>query len=692
MERCIDFKELTMGVCYYPEHWDKSLWENDLLRMLDCGIRVIRIADFSWSKFEPAEGSFTFEFFDGFLALVQKVGMKVVFCTPTAGPPAWASEKYPEILNATKEGVPYRHGSRRHYSYNSPKYTELAATIVEKLAEHYGHNESIIGWQIDNEFNCHVDEFYSESDTRAFRSFLRDKYVTLQALNAAWGTAFWSQTYTSWDQLCVPCTVPADATNPHESLDYFRFISDSVCRFAGMQSRILRRLIAPEQFVMTNGLFRNVDYHRLVRESLDFITYDSYPNFAYTLGTDLKDPTNLNDRKWSRNLSEVRSISPLFGIMEQQTGAVGWNTGIAAPMPKPGQMTLWSMQSVAHGVDYIGMYRWRTCTMGTEIYWHGILDYNNKDNRRLGEIREIHNKFEKIKAVAGAKYQASFAVVKEYDNIWDTQYDLWHQRVENESSKAWFNAAQLAHIPMDYLYIAEDTALEALQSYPLLVYPHATIMKRKTADLLKAYVESGGTLLFGCRTGYKDETGKCVMNAMTGAAADLCGADLSDYTFVGPDDDKVYISWDNERLEATVFNDVPEPFSDTADVLGVYENNYYKGQPGLTVNRLGKGKAYYFGGAFTENTAAIFLKKLGIENPFRKWIDVPLECELAVRAKGGKKYLFVLNYANKPVTICLKTPMPDLFAGGQAAGQVELQKYETKVYLADGIGNSPQNP
>lgn len=680
MAKSIDLKNLTMGVCYYPEQWDSSLWESDLKRMLDSGIRAVRIAEFAWNKFEPVEGQFTFDFFDAFLSVARKFGMKVIFGTPTAAPPAWAAENYPEILNATKDGVLYRHGARRHYNYNSPKYIELTKAVVEKLAEHYGHDDAVIGWQIDNELNCQLDEFYSESDTAAFREFLKVKYVTLSALNKAWGTAFWNQDYTDWNQVYVPRKTSEDSTNPHEVLDYIRFISDSLCRYAGMQSRILRSLISPNQFITTNGIFGNVDNHRFVRESLDFMMYDSYPDFAYALDADPKHSDDLNDRRWSRNLTETRSLCPNFGVMEQQSGAIGWNTRMEAPMPKPGQMTLWSMQSVAHGADYVSFFRWRTSVMGTEIYWHGILDYNNRDNRRLAEVRDIHGKFEKIRSVAGAKYQASFAVVKEYDNVWDAQYDVWHKRVEEESQKGWFNASQLTHTPMDYLYIQEDTALEELRKYPLLVYPHATILKEKTADLLKAYVQDGGTLLMGCRTGYKDETGKCRMDYITGAAADICGVDLSEYTFLGPNDDKVHVQWGDTAVEAAVFNDVLEPLGDTVEVLGVYDGNYYKGKPGLTVNKLGKGKAYYFGGAFSEETAALFLKNLGVASPFTALIDAPAECELAVRGKEGKKYLFVLNFAHRPVTVGLKQPMLDLFADRREEGKLELKEFETKVF------------
>lgn len=198
MSQSLHMKGIELGTCYYPEHWDEGMWKTDLERMNESGIKTIRIAEFAWSKFEPTEGIFDFQFFDKFLELVRNTSIKVIFCTPTATPPAWLTEKYPEALNATIDDVLFRHGARRHYNYNSKIYQQLSGRIVEEIAKHYAKHPSIIGWQIDNELNCELDVFYSESDTIAFREFLKQKYGALELLNKAWGATFWNQTYTAW--------------------------------------------------------------------------------------------------------------------------------------------------------------------------------------------------------------------------------------------------------------------------------------------------------------------------------------------------------------------------------------------------------------------------------------------------------------------------------------------------------------
>lgn len=680
MRQIVNGKEMVLGTCYYPEHWPENLWEEDLERMLECGIQVIRIAEFAWSKVEPYEGVFTYEFFDRFLDLAREKGMKVIFCTPTATPPAWLTEKYPEVLNGTIDGVLFRHGGRRHYNYNSPVYQEKTRIITEAFASHYGPHPAVIGWQIDNELNCERDEFYSESDTAAFRVFLQKKYGSLDKLNEAWGTTFWNQTYTDWKEVHIPRTTPSNNTNPHEVLDYTRFISDSACRYAKLQSDIIRKYVKPGDFITTNGLFSNLDNQRMAGESLDFIMYDSYPNFAFTKENYEKFSATLQDRMWSRNLTEVRAVSPNFGIMEQQSGANGWNNRMAAPTPKPGQMTLWTMQSAAHGADYVSYFRWRTCTMGTEIYWHGILDYSGRENRRLREVREIHRKCQAISEAAGSRYEARTAVLKDYDNIWDAQLDIWHGDVDRLSQQSLFLAAQKSHTPMDYVYLREDTTAENLKKYQVIFYPHPVIVNPQRAAILEEYVEAGGCLVLGCRSGYKDMTGKCVMDRLPGLFAKISGTDIPEYTRVNPDDEPVYIDWDGIRLEAAVFNDQLEPLTADAQVLGRYENCYYAGSPGLICNVLGAGKVYYFGAAFTEETARVFLEKLGAASPYADVLELPWECELAVREKDGRKYYFVLNYKKTPVKIQVKEALVDLYTGETVSGQVELEAFGTKVY------------
>lgn len=677
--KLINGKSIDLGVCYYPEHWDKSLWAEDLDRILASGLRTVRVAEFAWSLIEPREGEYTYEFFESFLNLAQEKGMQVIFCTPTATPPAWLTEKYPEVLNADIEGHLIRHGCRRHYNYNSPIYRKFCRNIVEKSASHYAKHPAIVGWQLDNELNCETDTFYSESDTIAFRHFLQERYGSLEELNKAWGTVFWNQTYTDWQEVYVPRKTIHNSPNPHQLFDYYRFISDSACSFAKEQADIIRKYCKEGDFITTNGMFGNIDYQRMEQESLDLLMLDFYPNFAYCLD-DYNQLDPMKDRHGSRNLAEVRAVSPIFGIMEQQSGANGWNTRMEAPTPRPGQLTLWTMQSIAHGADYVSYFRWRTCTFGTEIYWHGILDYSGRENRRLREVARVSEMVNSLQDVAGSVYHAKVGILRDYDNIWDSRVDRWHERVEAVSQNSLFIALQQAHVPFDYIYLESHPTLESLQQYEVLFYPHASILTKERMALLEQYVAGGGKLVMGCRTGYKDLNGKCVMEYLPGLAAKVTGTDIPEYSFVAPDDGKVMVDWNGVKIEAAVFNDLLAPVGDGAEVLGTYVSSYYAGTPALVKNSFGEGEAYYFGGAFALDTAAVFLEKLGVAQPWSQVISLPESCELAVRRKEGRYYLFVLNYLPEPAEIILKKELTDLLEGGNASGHLQVEGYGVKVF------------
>lgn len=676
--KSIKLDKLTLGVCYYPEHWPESLWEEDLDRMLSYGIEVVRIAEFAWNKFEPEEGKFTFEFFDRFLALAEKKGMKVIFCTPTATPPAWLTTKYPEVLNAKEDGTLLRHGLRRHYNYNSPQYQEFTKRMVEQLASHYCSHPSVVGWQIDNELNCECNVFYSEADQIAFRTYLKEKFKTLDAFNEAMGTVFWNQTYTDWDQVYLKQPTTAGNRNPHLALEEKRFISYSAIRYCKLQSDLIRKYKPEQQFITTNGIFGHLDSHEMTEEALDFITYDNYPNFSFAMDSNPKEKGCLNDRGSAWALTRARSISDNFGIMEQQSGAGGWDTRMLQPMPKPGQMRLWTFQSIAHGADYISFFRWRTCWVGTEIYWHGLNDYSNEPNRRVAELGQIHEEVKKLQMIAGSKYQAKIAMIKDYDNEWDGEEDRWHGPLDWFSNDGWFKASQRTHTPMNFIYLqdnqAHKTSLEELIPYDCIIYPHATILTEETANLLTAYVKQGGKLILGARTGYKDKYGRCPMQAMPGFASELCGVRVSDYTLLGPGDDQEWAVWDGEEIEAPVFNDVLEA-RDGAKVLAAFKGNYYDGQPALVSNQVGKGTAYYYGAGFSEKTATVFLKKLGVAGTYDEFLELPEEVELAVRKADGVEYFFVLNFMPYEMEAVIKKPMRNLLSGQMVEGKIKLENY-----------------
>ncbi|WP_339800625.1 beta-galactosidase [Paenibacillus sp. FSL R5-0744] len=677
MKKPVATEKFELGVCYYPEHWPESMWEDDYRRMRELGFTIIRIGEFAWSIFEPVQGEFQFGLFDRAIDLAHKHGLQVVLGTPTATPPAWLTHKYPEVLNVTYEGVTLQHGMRRHYNYSSPKYRELCARITEQMAVHYGNYPGVVGWQIDNELNCEISEFYSESDHKAFREWLQQKYVTLERLNEAWGAVFWNQSYSDWSQVYLPRPTPSPKQpNPHQALDEKRFISDNTISFAENQADIIRKL-APKQWVTTNGLFGHLDSHELTDELLDFFSYDSYPQFS-TIFYDPNERNPLNDRGWGLSLSVVRSISPNFCIMEQQSGPGGWVNRMDMPSPKPGQMRLWTYQSIAHGADMVLYFRWRTATMGNEIYWHGINDYHNQPNRRVREAGQIGQELAGAgQALIGTRNQANVAIVRDYANEWDGEYDVWHGPFMWKSNKEWYKALQQKHIPNDVLYLRKKTTLEELARYDVLIYPHPAIMTDETASLLDEYVQQGGKLIFGCRTGYKDERGQCYMRPFPGAARDLCGITVEEFTMVKGSRQPTTISWSGAAEGVTGaddFNDILQIEDDSVEVMAVYASDYYAGKPAVTRNRRGKGEVWYYGAVFNEQAASIIIDQVSLQSPV-DWLVLPEDVELQVRNGTSSSYTFLLNYSEAPVAIHLHETKMDLLSGTTLSGEVTMEGF-----------------
>ncbi|GGG03400.1 beta-galactosidase [Paenibacillus abyssi] len=681
--KSIGLNQLQLGVCYYPEHWPESMWEDDFRRMRELNLSIIRVAEFAWSIFEPEEGEFRFELFDRVLDLAGKYGLKVIMGTPTATPPAWLTQRYPEVLNMSLEGVTYQHGARRHYNYSSPKYRELCARITERMAEHYRDHPAVVGWQIDNELNCEINIFYSDADHAAFREWLKVKYGSLAKLNEAWGAVFWNQTYTDWQQVHLTRPTVSNSPNPHQALDEKRFISDNAISFAKLQADILREK-APNHWVTTNGMFGHLDSHELTDRTLDFFSYDSYPQFSTIFPGNDENP--LLDRAWSLNLTHTRSVSPNFCVMEQQSGPGGWVNRIEMASPRPGQMRLWTYQSIMHGTDMLLYFRWRTATVGTEIYWHGINDYHNRPNRRVRELRQISQELASLgSSIAGTKYRAEIAILRDYDNLWDGELDNWHGPLDKQSVRSWFKQLQYRHIPVDVLYLRKHTAVEDLLAYKTLIYPHAAIMTDQTAQLLTEFARRGGKIIFGARTGYKNTDGHCNMAPFPGPVADLCGITVTDFTLIKGTVQPALLKWsaapevswnvEMSEMKAEGFNDILQVEDPSVEIVAAYASDYYAGAPALTRRKQGQGEAWYYGAAFSEPVVDALIGLLGLQSPLAGWVLLPPQVETGIRSSGETDYIFLLNYGANPAEIKLAQETNELLGGETLNGHVEMPPY-----------------
>ena len=305
------------------------------------------------------------------------------------------------------------------------------------------------------------------------------------------------------------------------------------------------------------------------------------------------------------------------------------------------------------------------------MYWHGILDYDNRDNRKLAEVKEFGRLLRSLDPICGADNVAAFALLKDYDNEWDARLDAFHRRIKKYSEAEIFAASELTHTPYDAVYITDETEARDLSRYPVVLYPHPVILTEKRAALLKAYVAQGGTLIVGCRAGLKDARGQAVMLPQPGLLRELTGTDVRDFTFTSPSGDS--------DPDMPVWNDILSPLDGTA-VLDTYRTSYYAGEACLTEHRFGQGRVLHLGSAFSRNTVRRLLDMTGVIEPFSAWVTAPKGVELVMREKAGRRFIFALNFQQCEQKITLKKPSALLYTGERAVGDVTLPPFATAVY------------
>lgn len=374
---------MYLGVDYYPEQTPRALWEEDFRLMKELGVNVVRLAEFAWSMMEPEEGVYDFSFWDDVIERLSAEGFDIVLGTPTATPPAWLCTKYPEILPVDENGVMISFGARRHYTVHSETYQRLSVKITEEMAKRYGQHPRVIGWQTDNEYGHEKsDRSYGDVDRAAFQRWLENRYGTLDALNEAWGTVFWSQTYTAWEQIPVPRKVYQEH-NPSLLVDFDRFCADGYTYYNKLQVDVLRRYIPEDVFITHNLVYSDMAVNQQqMAQDLDYVAFDNYPVWG-----GLPEPNRFEKMASDHDLCRSSKQGKGFWVMEQLSGAQGWSK--IGYLPRPGHIRLWTYQAVARGAEAIVYFRFRAAHFGTEEFCHGIIDHDGKPKRKFEEVKQI---------------------------------------------------------------------------------------------------------------------------------------------------------------------------------------------------------------------------------------------------------------------------------------------------------------
>lgn len=585
---------VTTGIYYYPEHWNENQWERDIKKIADMGFEFVHLAEFAWYKMEPEEGKFNSVWLDKVVDLCVKNKLKVLMCTPSATTPTWMRVNYPETFIMESHYIRSENGTRGLGSITNPKYRAFVERIVTELAKRYGQNKNVIGWQLDNEPPAIPD--YSPSSQEAFRLWLRNKYKNVDALNTAWGAAFWSQWFNNFDQVIIPnpSLVGWWGNNPHALLDFKRYLADAQAEFLDFQATALRNSISKAQYITTNytAICTGADPRRT--KKMDFASYTAYPNGGSNNIGEIG--FRLGDSKAVLFAAEYyKSVGGVSGVMEMQPGPVNW--GSYNPLLMPGTVRMWLYHNFAAGGKLACSYRFRQILYSSEQYHAGVIQTDGVTPSQGGEdyiqfmkeIKELRKQYKPGTKMPEKLAARSTAILWNLENYWTIdrqkqtfQWDAWNYPIK------FLEMAKSMGAPTDVIPETAD-----FSKYKFLIVPAYELADAALVKKWNDYVTNGGHLILTCRTATKDRDGHFWEGEWAAPISGLIGARvkatdmLSGYAKGDIVMKSSHYNWNN-------WGDLLEADKNT-EVLATYDNQFYKGKVAVVKRKVGKGTVTYIG-------------------------------------------------------------------------------------------------
>lgn len=631
---------LVYGADYNPEQWPREVWKEDVRLMREAGVNLVSVGIFSWAHIQPTRDEWDFTWLDEVMDLLHAGGIGVDLATATASPPPWLTTAHPEILPVTASGETVWPGARQHWRPTSPVFRAHALRLVRKMAERYADHPALVAWHVSNELGCHNIYDYSDDAARAFRDWLRARHSTLDNLNHAWGTAFWSQRYSDWDQI-LPPRLAASHSNPTQQLDFKRFSSDALKDHLRAERDVLRE-ITPGVPVTTNfmvmGGTKGMNYPDWAAE-IDFVSNDHYAH----PGTQDRD-----ELSFSANLtSGIAEGRPWF-LMEHSTSAVNWQP---VNVPKqPGELARDSLLHVAHGADAVCFFQWRQSAAGAEKYHSAMVPHAGSDSEVFRAVTGLGQTLRDLAPVAGSEREpARVGIVFDWDSWWAGELDSQPtSRLDyRQEALDWYSALLALGIRADVVTTRTD-----LERYEVLIAPVLHVIPAALAGRLTRYVEHGGHLVTTYFSGVVDENDHIWLGGHPGALRELLGIRIEEF---GPLLDGESVELDGAE-PGTLWTDRITVTDPEVEVLARYETGAYAGRPAVTRRAVGRGSAAYISTRLGVNGLTgllpLLLATAGVESE----LPVPARgsVEVAVRRDAESRYLFLVNRTDRPV------PLPGL--------------------------------
>ncbi|MDO5392724.1 MAG: beta-galactosidase [Eubacteriales bacterium] len=627
---------MWLGVDYYPEQWDISIMEEDLDNICELGCNVIRIAEFAWHLMEKEEGQYDFSFFDHVIEKAKAKGLSIVMGTPTATIPAWLAKKHPDILSEFEDGRKRVFGGRHVYCFNSRDMYTYSERIIRAMAEHYKDEKAIIAWQIDNEFGHEGSDIcYCAQCRDAFREYLSVKFEgDINRLNETYGTTFWSQEYNAFDEIPIPAET-ITTHNPALRLDWERFRSESIVKFADFQTALLKEII-PNAVIIHDfpggGLGKHVDYSA-VAKNLSITAYNNYPVWGGQ-----KEPIAPNEIAFG--LDYIRGLKQSnFWITEAIMGAQGHDvTGFA---PRPNQAKMWAYQGMARGCESLFFFRYRGATKGAEQFCYGVLDADNVKRRKFYEVQSFFHDIKKYSSQLETPIKSEIAIVYDYDSLAAFRIQRQSFQLDCEAEmKKYHKAFYDVNVPVDVIPADRD-----LTDYKVVIIPQMIIAKAEFQQKLKVFAEHGGTVVLTYRDFVKDINNNLVFGKQIPVDFDSFAGVCMVETESLQKGQEFPVSGEGEFActegMGGIFRDML--VAEGAEVLLRYNDVFYKEFAAVTRKRQKDGYVYYIGCGLEEAVLKQIMRKIAAEQGilFEHSID---GVEVVYRGSGEEKIRMVINH------------------------------------------------
>lgn len=525
--RSVRFTTPAYGGDWNPEQWfadadADAILDEDIAKMREAGVTLVTLGVFSWSRLEPEEGRYELDWLEGILDRLHAAGIGVDLATGTASPPVWMALNHPESLPVDARGVRLGFGSRQQYSPNSSAYRTAALALVDRLAERFGDHPALVLWHVGNEFACHVRECFSEESKEAFRAWLEARYSSIEALNRAWGTDFWSQRYTSFAQVSPPSAMPS-FPNPSQVLDWRRFTDDSFRSLFEAEAAVIRAHSTRPITTNFMGAFPVLDYRKWAK-CVDVVADDSYPDPA--------DPLAAHEIAFAGDLMRGLGGGAPWILMEQAPGAIQWRPRNSPK--RPGQFLLWSLARLAHGADAVLQFQWRQSRAGAETFHSGMIPHAGAVSRTWDEVVETGRALSRLGPVVGARTEAGIAIVVDWESEWARAASIGPTEEPAEPlfalARHWHRTAWEAGYQVDLVGPEAD-----LSGYSLVIVPGVFIDRPALTDALAAAAQGGAQVLVVGPSGVVDESAHAILGGYLGSARGLLGVAVADHAaLTGP--------------------------------------------------------------------------------------------------------------------------------------------------------------